>query len=218
MGGMGSPDAQARERYRNTLFDREAKAATALLEQVRQYVGRSGKCHVTDFEDLCTIHHAISNLYERVRRFSNLETMPRVYRSAVKAPPAPQQRCAAQEPVEPELLMLHGSDALEGDPEMGVGAAAEAQSSPPLFDLVRKVPEVSMEAMNWLLHCPQIDFESLYFDSKIAQIAETSEHMGGIHWAAGWVGCAMHSIALACLAFVSFADEFPEAVEEDALV
>eukprot|EP00913_Durusdinium_trenchii_P009238 g8684.t1 len=88
MGGMGSPDAQARERYRNTLFDREAKAATALLEQVRQYVGRSGKCH-----DLCTIHHAISNLYERVRRFSNLETMPRVYRSAVKAPPAPQQRC-----------------------------------------------------------------------------------------------------------------------------
>lgn len=35
-----------------------------------------------------------------------------------------------------------------------------------------------MEAMNWLLHCPQIDFESLYFDSKIAQIAETSEHMG----------------------------------------
>ena len=41
---------------------------------------------------------------------------------------------------------------------------------------------------------------------------------GGIHWAAGWVGCAMHSIALACLAFVSFADEFPEAVEDDALV
>ena len=59
---MGS-DARAREKYRNALFEREAKAATSLLEQVRQYVGRAGKCHVSDFEArACSPCYAVGNL------------------------------------------------------------------------------------------------------------------------------------------------------------
>eukprot|EP00434_Breviolum_minutum_P004370 symbB.v1.2.003849.t1/scaffold213.1/size264521/4 len=159
-GPAAGDHKEARERYRNALFDREAKAATALLEQVRQYVGRSGKCHVTDFEDLCTIHHAISNLYERVRRFSNMEAMPRVYRNAVKAPPAPAaDRPAANDPVQTEAE-VRGSDGLEEEdgahggsagsnslsaPPVAALEAATPSSSPPLFDLVRKVPEITVE-------------------------------------------------------------------------
>ncbi|CAE7355727.1 unnamed protein product [Symbiodinium natans] len=110
---MGSETEEARRRYRNTLFDREAKAAASLLEQVRQYVGRSGKCQVTDFEDLCTIHHAISNLFERVKRFSSLESMPRVYRNAVKA--ANIERPAG-EADDAQLLILQGTNDLEDPP------------------------------------------------------------------------------------------------------
>ena len=159
-GPAAGDHKEARERYRNALFDREAKAATALLEQVRQYVGRSGKCHVTDFEDLCTIHHAISNLYERVRRFSNMEAMPRVYRNAVKAPPAPAaDRPAANDPVQTEAE-VRGSDGLEEEdgahggsagsnslsaPPVAALEAATPSSPPPLFDLVRKVPEITVE-------------------------------------------------------------------------
>lgn len=161
--GAGASDQRAaRERYRNALFDREAKAATALLEQVRHYVGRSGKCHVSDFEDLCTIHHAISNLYQRVRRFSNVEAMPRVYRNAVKGPAmGPNERPTA-EPTqnEAELLILN-SDGLEQKAtadEASAGAvassvplaaleAAAPSSPPPLFDLVRKVPEITVQEL-----------------------------------------------------------------------
>lgn len=160
--GAGASDQKAaRERYRNALFDREAKAATALLEQVRHYVGRSGKCHVSDFEDLCTIHHAISNLYQRVRRFSNVETMPRVYRNAVKGPALGPNERPTVEPTqtEAELLILRNSDGLEAAkaedaeaaaatsvPLAGLEAAAPS-SPPPLFDLVRKVPEITVQEL-----------------------------------------------------------------------
>lgn len=161
--GGASDQRAARERYRNALFDREAKAATALLEQVRHYVGRSGKCHVSDFEDLCTIHHAISNLYQRVRRFSNVEAMPRVYRNAVKGPAVgPNERPTAPTQNEAELLILN-SDGLEVKAEDDVSAAvlgastasvplvaleaAAPSSPPPLFDLVRKVPEITVQEL-----------------------------------------------------------------------
>ncbi|CAL1162837.1 unnamed protein product [Cladocopium goreaui] len=140
-GASGASDQRAaRERYRNALFDREAKAATALLEQVRHYVGRSGKCHVSDFEDLCTIHHAISNLYQRVRRFSNVEAMPRVYRNAVKGPAVgPNERPTAPTQNEAELLILN-SDGLEAKAEDDGSAAVLGAST-------ASVPLVALEVL-----------------------------------------------------------------------
>jgi len=147
---MGSETEEARRRYRNTVFDREAKAAASLLEQVRQYVGRSGKCQVTDFEDLCTIHHAISNLFDRVKRFSTLESMPRVYRNAVKE--AGIERPSEEAQDDAQVLILQGAKDLE-DPESET--AIDLTPSAPLFDLVRKVPEVSMEDLCRNVAIPQ---------------------------------------------------------------
>ncbi|CAE7743550.1 unnamed protein product, partial [Symbiodinium pilosum] len=144
-----SETEEARRRYRNTLFDREAKAAASLLEQVRQYVGRSGKCQVTDFEDLCTIHHAISNLFERVKRFSSLESMPRVYRNAVKAAGIERPPGEADDA---QLLILQGTNDLEDPPSETV---VDLTPSAPLFDLVRKVPEVSIEDLCRNVPLPQ---------------------------------------------------------------
>eukprot|EP00931_Biecheleriopsis_adriatica_P051857 TRINITY_DN3010_c0_g1_i1.p1 TRINITY_DN3010_c0_g1~~TRINITY_DN3010_c0_g1_i1.p1 ORF type:complete len:563 (-),score=115.91 TRINITY_DN3010_c0_g1_i1:263-1900(-) len=152
-------DERARARHRLNVFDREAKAAARLLEQVRQYVGRSGNCQAADFEDLCTIHHAINTLLDRVKSFSSAASIPKVYgHNGVKAygvrtvfdyddmadyagglsvidtshPDDERQLSVA----------LPGSNVLE-KPEAPTNNETNAPA--PLFDLVREVPDISME-------------------------------------------------------------------------
>eukprot|EP00439_Symbiodinium_sp_Y106_P025379 s6417_g3.t1 len=102
--------------------------------------------------DLCTIHHAISNLFDRVKRFSTLESMPRVYRNAVKEAgierPSSTRGGFLEDPNsdviegdaqdDAQVLILQGAKDLE-DPESET--AIDLTPSAPLFDLVRKVPE-----------------------------------------------------------------------------
>lgn len=161
-------DDRARQRERNRQFDEEVKAAKQLLEQVGRYVGRSQVCQAADFEDLCSIHHAIGSLFERVKRFTSSEAMPRVYgHNGVKA--ALASRAPAnlgdlerfgpgtfqpgfEEPIT-AAVELPTSDAMEVADE---AAALEEPAMPaPLFDLVRQVPDVSMEEL-----CRHVDVGS----------------------------------------------------------
>jgi len=145
----GAEDS-AQIRHRNHLFDIEAKAAGRLLDQVRQYVGRAQVCQASDFEDLCTIHHSINDLFDRVKRFSNSESLPRVYghvgvRAVSRGSGSENARTPDNSYGKAHQLPLPGSDSLE---ELDAAQNAEdAGARAPLSDLLRSVPDVSMEEL-----------------------------------------------------------------------